>query len=686
MTDRLHLPPLQLPAEPADHVQKRARGRIRMIGAILLGCMAVTAVRGVMLALAPGDRTVRAAAVQRWDQVTLQARRGEILDRNGHRLATSVATPNIVVDPLLVDPAQVDGLAGELHELLDLPVAEIADKLTRPSRYVRLAMRVHPAVAARVDALDHPAIWVERSSRRYYPEETLASQLVGFVDNDGGGREGLEVQLDQYLRGGQILLQRRRDRRGLSVDQPMQGDLDLNVGMDVHLTIDRQIQRMTERALEDVMVRHAPKAAWAVVVDVKTGDILALANNPVFNPNAMGEDPTPRKNHVVQDAIEPGSVFKPFTVAAAMQEGAVTADTKIDCEGGNWGIGRARIHDDHPHGMATITEVIKYSSNIGSAKLAMMIGAKSFLGYVSAFGFGERTGVMLPGERTGAVRSADRIKPIELATTAFGQGVTATPLQLVMGIAALGNHGVLMKPRIVSLVEDQHGTPEFRQPPQVARRVVSAEVADAVAKMMVTVTEAGGTGTRSVVPGYLVGGKTGTAQKVENGRYGAGRIGSFVGFIPADNPLIAIAISVDEPTIGSKYGGIVAGPAFAEIAGQTMRYLGIRPDPVLLQTQKNPAATVASAAKAAPKRTIEQEKGDALASAEADLVDDAGLGWDGAGWRVPDLSGRPLREVLAFLEGSGLQLQLEGGGLAVAQTPPPGASLRPGETLSVTFR
>ncbi len=661
---RITVPRYEPEPEPPEVVRVRARRRIAAVGGILLTFLSIAGARGVQLALMPADRTVRVAAMQRWDQVTLQARRGEILDRNGHRFATSVATPNIIVDPILVEAAEVDALAAQIGGILDLPVREVAERLVRPSRYVRLAMRVHPAVAARIDALDHPALWVERTSRRYYPEETLASQLVGFVDTDGSGREGLEAELDKWLRGGQILLQRKRDRRGLSVDQPLRNDLDLNVGMNVRLTLDRQIQRMTERALEDVFEKHAPKAAWAVVVDVATGDILALANAPGFNPNALTEDPTFRKNHVVQDAIEPGSVFKPFTAAAAIEEGIATPESRIDCENGGWNVARSHIRDDHPHGVVTLTEVIKYSSNIGTAKLALQLGAHTYLPYVAAFGFGTRTGIQMPGERAGVVRAADKIKPIELITTAFGQGITATPLQLAMGTAALANHGVRMKPRLVTRVEDVHGVPEYIQRPEVAMRAVSAATADQVRDMMITVTEAGGTATRAAVPGYKVGGKTGTAQKAENGHYGAGRIGSFVGFIPADRPVLAIAVSVDEPSIGSKYGGIVAAPAFASIAGQAMRYLGVPPDPP--EATATPSAAVAVAA-------IQPEP-------------ELALGWNGQGWTLPDLHGRPVREVLGSVQGSGLQVELQGSGLAVSQAPPPGSSLAPGETLRVTFQ
>jgi cell division protein FtsI (penicillin-binding protein 3) len=268
-----------------------------------------------------------------------------------------------------VDPAELDALATKVAPLVGLAPAEVAERMRKDSRYQRLAVRVHPKVAAQIEAMDHPALWIEREPRRFYPEETLAAQVLGFVDAAGAGREGLEAALDGWLRGGSVLLQRRRDRRGMDVDDPAGGG-DLNVGMDVHLTLDRTIQRIAERALEGIVERSAPLAAAAVVVDVQTGDILALANVPTFNPNDLGDDPAPRKNHVVQDAIEPGSVFKPFTVAAAVEEGRVTADSLIDCEGGGWNIGRSRIRDDHPHGVITIRELLKYSSNIGSAKLA----------------------------------------------------------------------------------------------------------------------------------------------------------------------------------------------------------------------------------------------------------------------------------------------------------------------------
>jgi len=667
-TGRLRLPRLPQAVEPTEVVRSRAVGRIRWILGLLVGLLLVIAVRGVQLCLVPSERTLRAAAVQRWDQVTLRARRGEILDRHGRRLATSVATPNVIVDPLRVLPSEVETLAATVARIVGGDAAEIADKMRRDeSRYQRVAVKVHPSVAEAIDALDHPALWVEREPRRYYPEETLASQLIGFVDAASGGREGIEASLDTHLRGGSVLLQRRRDRRGLDVDDPSRIS-DLQVGGDVHLTIDRTIQRITERALEQIMIESEPLAASAIVLDVATGDILALANAPTFNPNDLGEDAAPRKNHVVQDAIEPGSVFKPFTVAAVVEAGLVNPETTIDCEGGTWMLGRTAIRDDHPHGVLTIREVLKYSSNIAAAKLALELGADDFFAVLSRFGFAARTGTELPGERAGFLRDARTVKPIELATTAFGQGVTATPLQLALAMAALGNDGVRMQPRLVVRVEDMYGIPEWVKSPETAGRVVSERTADTVVEMMTSVTEKGGTAPRARVPGYRVAGKTGTAEKVTDGRYGDARIGSFAGLVPAEDPRLAIVITVDEPSKGSKYGGINAAPAFALIAGETLRTLGVPP--------------TESEQRAAGSGQRVAEGGCQLPAASCQPASLA-LTWKESGWTLPDLTGRTMREVATSLAPAGIALSMMGSGRVVSQDPPPGAPVSSGTTVSI---
>lgn len=660
MTDRIQLPPIAPAVETDAVVRARALARLRWVSAGLLALLAAVGARGVQLSLLPSERTLRTAAVQRWDTVTHRARRGQVFDRNGHRLATSVATPNVVVDPKLVGASDVGSLATQLSEILELDPELVVQKLNLKSRYQRLALRAHPAVAAAVEDIGHPAIWVERKTRRYYPEETLAAHVLGFVDADGDGREGLEAALDRYLRGGLVLEQRRRDRRGMNVDDPSP-TTDPNVGMDVHLTLDRSIQRIAERALAGAVERSAPMAASAVVVHVPTGDLLAVANVPTFNPNELTTDALPRRNRALQDAIEPGSVFKPFTIASALEEGVVRSDTLVNCEGGTWFVGRSRIRDDHPSGILSVAGVLAESSNIGSAKIALELGAEVLIGYLQDFGFGEETGVGLPGERSGFVRPADRIRPIELATTSYGQGVTATPLQLAMAIAALGNDGILMKPRLVSRVEDAHGVPEVVQQPEAVRRVVSKDIADAVIDMMEAVTEPSGPAPLGAVPGYRVAGKTGTAEKVENGRYGDDRIASFVALVPAEDPVLSIVVTVDEPSKGSHYGAQAAAPVAAEIAAGALRHLGVPPH------GGEQIHTLAQLKPEVPREALR-------------------ISWMGDGWRMPDLSGRLLRESIRVLEPAGLAVTLQGSGRVIQQTPVAGAEVPAGGHVSLVLR
>lgn len=649
--------------EPREVVLVRAANRVRWLGVGAMGLLTVMALRGAWLCTNPQEAIVERGEVQRFDARPIQGKRGDILDRNGRVLATSVDMPSVIADPFWIAPEERGALAAKLGEILGVDAQALEARIARGGRYVRVATKTHPDKVRAIRALKHKGLSIEENALRYYPDKGLASQVVGFVDSDGEGREGLEAYLNRELKGDLLMVQRRRDRMGYAVDLPVDADARAFAGQRVYTTLDRSLQRITERALEKVMVAHEPASATAIVVDVKTGDILALANTPGFNPNKVDGDAAARKNHAVQDAIEPGSTYKPFTVSIAVEEGLVTETSRIDCEGGFWAVGRSRVRDDHPHGVVTVSEVIKYSSNIGSGKLAMMVGAEKFIRYLQDFGFAARTGVFLPGERRGVLRNPRSIKSIELVTTAFGQGTTVTPLQMVMGIAAIANDGLRMKPRLVTRTEDAYGIPEEIHPPTPVKQVVSRETAEAVTRMMVTVTEPGGTATRAVVPGYLVAGKTGTAQKVKDGVYSPARIGSFVGFIPADDPVLAVMVVVDEPTKGSKYGGIVAAPAFAEIAGQAMRELGIPPNPELLK-------------KPLPTLPVEPWP-------EAPPLE---LAWAGHGWVLPDLTGRPFREVLAALQGSGIRLELEGGGHVVAQQPAAGIAMAPGQTLRVVLR
>jgi cell division protein FtsI (penicillin-binding protein 3) len=395
---------------------------------------------------------------------------------------------------------------------------------------------------------------------------------------------------------------------------------------------------------------------------------LAIANRPTTNPNdRVKRKISAFKNHAAVDAHEPGSVMKPIVIALALEAGVVSKNSYVDCENGRWRVGGSTIHDDHAHKVVTLSEVIKFSSNIGAAKQALALGAEGTIEGLKAFGFAEKTDIRLPAETRGFLRDPEKIRTIELVTTAYGQGMTASTLQLASAYAVLGNGGMRMQPYLISEIRDHAGHIQLQNGPRQLGQVVSNEVAATVVDMMETVFEEGGTATMARVPGYTAAGKTGTAQKVVDGVYSIDeRVASFVGLVPANNPRIAIAIVVDGPQKNSRYGGTVAGPAFAKIGAQAMRVLGVpedRPEFGKALPQAPDSSHASSTLRIQPE----------LVWAESALV-------------VPDVQGLAMRDVLALVDGSGLELSLQGAGVAVAQAPVAGSRLMPGERLEVRFK
>ncbi|NOY27740.1 MAG: transpeptidase family protein [Oligoflexia bacterium] len=420
------------------------------------------------------------------------------------------------------------------------------------------------------------------------------------------------------------------------------------------------------------------------MVDVPTGEILAMASVPGLDPNDQAHlDMARLKNRAAMDAIEPGSVFKPFIAAAALDTGTITATTPLYCEMGAWRLGHKTIHDEHRLGDATLGDVIKFSSNICAAKLALALGAENALGYLSDFGFGRSTGLGLPGETRGMLRKVKGIRRIELATTGYGYGTSVSAVQLAAAVATLGNGGVRMEPRLIKAVTNGRGDLIERFPPKVDRRVVSEKNARQVVDMMVAVTEKHGTGTRAAVCGYKVAGKTGTSKKLVNGAYSpTERMGSWIGLIPADAPKLAIVVVVDNPTLVPRYGGWTAGPAFKEIAGKSMRLLGVPPDPSLfgLKPQCDGDMLAKGSQDAAATKPLDSLKAEpARPPVELRWNDDGSL-------RTPDLAGLSMRDALVALEGAGLGLRVSGSGRVKSQNPMPGASLAPGDAVAVVLR
>jgi cell division protein FtsI (penicillin-binding protein 3) len=671
----------RLSPEAEAELRVTSRGRARLSAYVVLAGLLSVGLRASVLMLAPDARLEERAREQFQSAITVRGQRGAIVDSRGRILAATVALPSLYGNPSTAREGDLD------RHLAAIAAATGKDEAWVRSRFearasgrklveVELGRGLEPsAVATLVEAVraeaarekrrDPPWLFPRDEPTRIYPGRELGSPLIGFTDGNDAGSAGLERVLDRELRGDTYRVVRSHDRKGRAIDADIGARSVASAGHSVRLTLDAAVQASAEAALEEAMIRSRPLGAMAVVMDVRTGAIRAMASVPRGNPNDIPSraDMGAFKNRPAMDQVEPGSVFKPFIAAAAIEEGLVTPDTLVDCELGAWPIGGKVIKDDHPKGVITLVEVIKYSSNIGAAKLAFMLGADRTLRYVRDFGFGERTGLGLPGEVSGQVRKADSIRTVELATTAFGQGVTASPVQLVAAVATLANRGERMVPRLVEAVLDRNGVEESQFAPRVHRRVISPETADTVARMMETVIEEGGTGTRAAIPGFRVAGKTGTAQVVENGVYSpTRRVSSFVGFFPAERPEFAIAVVVDSPTVGSKYGGIVAAPAFSAIGSFLARYYGIEP------TEPVPGKAVAEVVAPGMPLPIELSAG------------------PGETWSIPDLRGLPMRRVLAALAPSGVQVQVEGSGVVIDQSPAPGQALAAGQSLSLRFQ
>ncbi|MCB9779993.1 MAG: transpeptidase family protein [Alphaproteobacteria bacterium] len=664
--------------EPDGLVRARSTTRLAFVGMMVLFGYIAVAAQSAWIMLLPDEQLEDTAAAQFESAVQDRGVRGDILDRDGRVLASTVELAAVHIDPALLSEDGARRLARTLAPALGEDADEMASRLLVPGRRdVRLADGLTPVQVAELKALVHDdaelkhSLFIRKDPHRFYPGRGDGTALLGVVGATEVGLAGLERVLDDQLGGDVVKYVRWRDRKGrrVTLDRP-----EARPGNDVTLTIDARIQRVTEAALVRAWQSTEAAGAYAVVMDVETGDILAMATVPGLNPNdGASLEMGLLKNRSVMDAIEPGSVFKPFVAAAALEDGMITEHTVLNCEKGAWVVGRKRITDEHPIGEATVGEVIKYSSNICAAKIALELGPEKTLGALSGFGFGRETGLGLPGETRGLLRDPESIRRIELATTAYGYGASASAVQLAAAIGTLGNHGVRMKPRLVAEVRNANGDLERRNPVEEDRRVVSAKTADMVVEMMEAVTRKGGTGTKAAVPGYRVAGKTGTAKKLVDGNYGSReRIGSFVGLIPADEPKLAIAVVVDGPTVGPRFGGWTAGPAFKEIAQDSLRILGVPPDPVLL----------AEAEGRDPLEPVDEPVALPAVPAVAPAVT-----WTADGrLRTPDLSGLSLRDALGVVEGTGLALQVSGSGRVTTQQPGPGTVLDPGASLEVALR
>ena len=515
----------------------------------------------------------------------LDGHRGYIYDRHGYELAISIETPTIAAYPQKMPEDKKDEIARKLAEALDKDYAQIREQLNKP-HMVYLDRRTTPEKGAAVRKLRIPRNQVEikRESKRYYPGQELAGQIIGFAGTDNAGLEGIEAAYDKSLRGSVIQIKGRHDRKGnliLTDETPRLNELE---GSSIVLTIDQYIQKVAETAITRAAQEWQAKAALAIVMDPHTGEILAMANYPRFNPNRFMDyknDKDSMKNRTVLDAYEPGSMMKIFTYASVVEQTHISPTTPVDQFHGALKIGKHTIKDTHSIPNMTAETVVSESSNIGAYMLAKKIGREKFYEYLRAFGFGSRTGINIAGESAGILFPPSTWAEIQFSNIAFGHGIAVSPIQLVTALSAIANGGKLMQPWLISEIRDKDGNIVHEGKPVERHRVISEKTARQVRQAMErVVTE--GTAKRAYVGGYRVGGKTGTAQKVDprTHTYSNRYMANFEGIAPIDDPNIAVVVMVDDPRLGHA-GGFVAAPVFAEIATHVLPYRGVFPKGVM---------------------------------------------------------------------------------------------------------
>lgn len=560
-------------ATPSKDVSAK---RIIGVGIFFTLIFLVLGYRAFTLQIIRGPELAEAARRQYITTEYVAGTRGNITDRNGNILARSVDSSSVWMNPGLIK--EKERAAIELSSILGIPQKKMDSLLSQNRKFIWLSRKVDNTIATQIKEAKIYGVYIDHEDKRVYPYKTLVGQLLGFVDADGKGLEGIEKGLDNVLSGERVRQVVQRDAAGRRMMIRGTADTSDLRGQDVRLTIDANVQFFAEEALAEHVEQYSAKWGGCLVIDVSTGEILAWAQSPSFDPNAYGQYPPEiRRNRIAMDALEQGSTIKSFLVAAALEEKAVTPDTMINCENGRWKIGKEVIHDTHPYAELPVRSVLHVSSNIGAAKMGLMLGRTKYYNYLSSLGFGSRTDLPLPGQSKGILRKGSTWGEVDLASASFGQGFSATLLQMGQAYLTLAHDGVKIPIKLVIDKKEEATSGVLKNTPK--QRLFSQEsMKELRAMLRLVVEEDGGTGKRARIPGMEVGGKTGTAQKADkSGKYGAGRVGSFVGMVPIENPRYLICVLLDEPA-KSQYGGVNSAPVFRSVALNTMAYHGLLPD------------------------------------------------------------------------------------------------------------
>jgi cell division protein FtsI (penicillin-binding protein 3) len=629
--------------------------------------------RAFQIQVLSGESLKSIAERQHIKTLHIESERGIVFDRNGEKLAASVLLDSVCADPSKIGNSSET--ATSLASILKVDKDTILKKLSGSKNFCWLARKISPDQAATVEALNIDGVFLTKEPKRFYPNGELAGRLIGFVGLDSTGLEGLELKYEDYLKGSPEKLIWARDAKGKRLYPRVENTPNKKKeSYNLILTIDSRIQHLVESKLNEAITSKGAKGGFAVVMDPKTGEILALADQPGFDPNKFGSYLVGKgKNKVITDCFDPGSTFKPFLAAGALEEGVIKETDRLNCENGTYTIADRVIHEANKkkYGALTFRDVIKYSSNIGCVKISEKLGKEKFYEYITKFGFGSKTGIDLPGEVGGLLRPSHNWTRVDMSTIAFGQGISVTAIQLITALSAIANQGILMKPYIVRAVVDKKGQVVKKFTPTPVRTVISISTAKRMTAILTNVVgDDDGTGKKAQIMSVSVAGKTGTSQKFDFSRraYSSERVRtSFMGFFPAEDPQVAILITLDEPQ-RDRWGGLAAAPVFKNIGEQILTCFktNIRETPLPVPEDKKINSNVKIKLVSLPEVVNRQ------IVAEDDSV-------------MPDFRGMNMRDALKKAKEKGIEIQVMGSGWAISQEPKSGAAISSQRTCAIHF-
>lgn len=657
------------------------RRRSLVLLVVMTGWMLVVIGRLAQLQVVQHEAMLELAQRQQQRLIRISPLRGLIYDRLGRELARSVEVESIFAVP--AEAASAKAMVGKLAQALKLKPQSLVEKLAEPREFVWIKRKVTAEEAEAVKALRLPGIYFVMENKRHYPNGGLAAHVLGYVGIDEVGLDGVELAYDEHLRGQEGTVQVQKDARGRSYGRTQP---PLYKGQDLTLTIDAAIQLEAEAALNEVVQQARARSGVAIVLQPKTGDILALANIPTFDPNTFSATSEhQRRNRAIRDLYEPGSVFKIVTYAAALEEHQVQPDDDLDCLGGQITLAGHVIRDHKVFHLLSVREALENSSNVGAIRLALGVGPERLVHYIEKFGFGRPTGIDLSGEASGLVRPVEKWSKISIGAVAFGQEIGVTAIQMVAAMAAIANEGVWVQPHLVRAIHSRAGDVLSHTTP-ATRPVISRKTARTLTDMLAGVVLRG-TGKRAQLNGYTAAGKTGTAQQIdlETGRYSPTRyVASFAGFAPVKDPQVCILVAIDEPR-GLHHGGDVAAPVFKRIAEMVLHYLDVPPDSVSSGIELVALGSeITSEGTSGVSDVPLTYEATSVATSPVEEFQPSPL-WVSSGV-IPDFSGRGIRSVAQECARLGIRLVAIGSGQAVRQQPAPGTPITPGLTCRVEFK